>query len=178
MLTLEKPMGTADWLRLHGLYRSAFPPSERKPFGIIRKMYRQGRSDIWCIRQDGEFAGFAATVNGGSLILLDYLAVRAALRGQGIGSGAMELLQVLYAQKGLFVEIESTLCPAANREERIKRKQFYLNGGMEAMGTTARVFGVDMELLGSRCCLDFEQYRSFYRDYYSAWAAEHIGRIP
>jgi hypothetical protein len=141
-------------------------------------MYRQGRSDIWCIRRGGEFVGFAATVNGGDLILLDYLAVDVSLRGQGIGYGAMDLLQSLYAHKGLFVEIESTLHPAINPGERRKRKQFYLNAGMEAMGTTARVFGVDMELLGSRCSLDFAQYRNFYREYYSAWASEHIEMIP
>lgn len=175
---LKKPEGMIAWLRLYRLYRTAFPRAERKPFGIIVKMHRHGRSDVWCISKGGCFAGLASTVNGEGLILLDYLAVMPEVRGQGIGSAAMEALQRIYGQRGLFVEIESTLHPGENPEERAKRKQFYLNAGMEDLHTTARVFGVDMELLGSRCSMDFGKYQGFYREYYSAWAAEHIEEIP
>ena len=48
---------------------------------------------------------------------------------------------------------------------------------MEPMGTEADVFAVRMELLGTRCHLDFESYRNFYRDNYSPWAAEHIKEV-
>ena len=48
---------------------------------------------------------------------------------------------------------------------------------MVELGTEANVFGVDMELLGSRCKLDFEGYRAFYRDHYGPWAAEHINPV-
>jgi hypothetical protein len=34
-----------------------------------------------------------------------------------------------------------------------------------------------MELLGIRCHLNFEEYRAFYRDYYSPWAARHIREV-
>ena len=66
---------------------------------------------------------------------------------------------------------------AENLRERQKRKQFYVNCGMEPMGTEADLFGVRMELLGVRCHLDFESYRSFYRDHYSPWAAEHVKEV-
>lgn len=173
-VTLKKPSGIFHWLKLYRLYLSAFPASERKPFGIIVRMFRQGRSDIWCIQRNGKFAGLATTINGGDLILLDYLAVAEGHRGEGIGSGALLELQRLYGEKGLFVEIESTLEDAPNRAEREKRKHFYLAAGMEELHVTAKLFGVNMELLGSRCTLDFEGYRNFYREYYSEWAAKHI----
>ena len=48
---------------------------------------------------------------------------------------------------------------------------------MVPMGTEADVFGTRMELLGVRCHLDFEDYRSFYREHYSPWAAEHIREV-
>ena len=67
------------------LYRNAFPRSERKPFGIILRMAKEGRADLWTIRHNGRFAGFAATVNAPELILLDYFAVKKSLRGQGVG---------------------------------------------------------------------------------------------
>ena len=68
---------------IFALYRTAFPRAERKPFSVIRKMAKRGRADIWTIRHDGRFAGLAATVNGQENILLDYFAVKSALRGRG-----------------------------------------------------------------------------------------------
>ena len=162
---------------IFALYRAAFPREERKPFSVIRKMARRGRADIWTIRHDGRFAGLAATVNGQENILLDYFAVREALRGRGVGSAALKCLMDHYAQKGFFVEIESTFGPSENPGERQKRKEFYVNCGLIPMDTEADVFGVRMELLGVRCHLDFEQYRNFYRDDYSPWAADHIREV-
>lgn len=176
-IVLQKPRTAGDWLRLYLLYLEAFPPSERKPFAMIRRMYRQGKTDVWCILADGKFAGLAATISGGNLILLDYFAVRKSCRGQGIGLRTMRQLLEMYRQQGFFVEIESTLEDCLDREVRMKRKGFYLDCGLEEMGTEALVFGVRMELLGLGCWLDFESYRNFYRDYYSPWAAEHLEEL-
>ena len=159
------------------LYRRAFPREERKPFSIIVKMARSGRSDLWTIREDGRFAGFAATVNGPDMVLLDYFAVKKSLRGRGVGSGALRRLMEIYRDRGFFVEIESTFEDAPNRAERERRKRFYENCGLLPMGTEADVFGVRMELLGARCHLNLEQYRSFYREHYNPWAAEHIKEV-
>ena len=163
------------WIFL--LYRNAFPRYERKPFSRITSMAKAGRADLWTIREDGDFAGFAATVNAPELVLLDYLAVSKKSRGQGIGTAAVGALMDHYRDRGLFLEIESTFEDAENLRERQKRKQFYVNCGMEPMGTEADLFGVRMELLGVRCHLDFESYRSFYRDHYSPWAAEHVKEV-
>ena len=171
---LEPPRGWLDWLWLRMLYLRAFPPRERKPFHKIREMYQLGRGDVWCIRQEGRLVGFANTINGEGITLLDYLAVKKNCRGQGVGTGAMVALQEAYADRGLFVEIESTREACDNPEERNRRKQFYLKAGMEDFGVEAQVFTVRMELLGSRCRLDFEEYREFYRKYYSQRAAEHL----
>lgn len=159
---------------LYLLYLRAFPPSERKPFGKILRMAREGRTDLWTIRRDGSFAGLAATVNSPEIVLLDYFAVKRSLRGKGVGSAALRELERIYADRGFFVEIESTYENASNQAERESRKRFYEHCGMIPMGTEADVFGIRMELLGVRCHLDIEGYRSFYRDNYSPWAAEHI----
>ena len=159
------------------LYRNAFPRSERKPFSRITSMAKAGRADLWTIRMDGRFAGLAATVNGPDIVLLDYFAVKRSLQGRGVGSSALLQLERAYADWGFFVEIESTLEEADNREQREKRKEFYVNCGMVPMNTEADVFGVRMELLGIRCRLDLAGYRAFYRDHYSPWAAEHIKEV-
>ena len=174
-LTLRAPSSPLDWLRIRLLYRQAFPRYERKPFAIIRRMFREGRTDVWMAFQQGRFAGMAATINGGDAILLDYFAVQRALRGQGVGSVFLQALLEKYAGKGLFVEIE-----AADRDDpdgsKARRKAFYLRNGLEDMHVVAILFGVRMELLGRGCAFDFDGYRAFYHDHYNPWAAQHVVR--
>ena len=115
---MKKPESILEWTKIRVLYLTAFPAAERKPFSIIRKMYRQGKADVWCILRSGKFAGFAATVNGDDLILLDYLAVSREYRGMGVGSKALALLMEAYSGQGVFVEIESTRCAGVEQEKR------------------------------------------------------------
>lgn len=176
-MELRRPDGPVQWLYMFLCYREAFPREERKPFRIIVNMYRQGKSDLWLWQENGQFAGFAATINGNDLVLLDYFAVAKSFRGRGIGTKALAQLQNRYCDRGLFVEIERIYSGADNLAQREKRKQFYRNCGMKELGVDACVFGVEMELLGSRCAMTYEQYRDFYRDNYGKWAAEHITPI-
>ena len=175
-VTLHHPATPADWLRIYLLYRRAFPRSERKPFAVIRRMHREGRTIVWLARTaNGQFAGMAATIEGDDTTLLDYFAVGKRLRGQGYGSAFLQALLTRYTGKGLFVEIE-----AADRDdptgEKARRKVFYLRNGLTELHVLADLFGVRMELLGRGCTLDFDAYRDFYRTHYNAWAAEHVVR--
>jgi len=173
-ILLKKPAGAQRWLQLYRLYMTAFPASERKPVSMILKMYKKGVTDIWCLERDGKFMGLAITINGPHLILLDYFAVSAAHRSEGIGSAALTVLMEHYRDKGFFLEIESTTEDAPNQAQRLRRKAFYLSCGLRELGAKACLFGVNMELLGVRCQLDYDGYKNFYRDNYSQWASDHI----
>ena len=173
-ITLKKPENWGHWRQLYKLYLQAFPRSERKPFWMIRKMYRRGVTDIWCVERGGSFAGLAITINSPSLILLDYLAVCPECRGSGVGTATLTALQRIYSGKGLFLEIESTLIDHPEHLLRLRRKQFYLRSGLQELGTRAMLFGVEMELLGVNCQLDYQGYQNFYREFYNSWAADHI----
>lgn len=176
-IELKNPAGILDWLRLYRLYMTAFPREERKPFALIRKMYKKGTTDIWCLMDNGEFVGLGITINGPDLILLDYFAIEKKKRQQGVGSAALPVLMDYYGDKGFFLEIESTLEAAPNKEQRLRRKAFYLSCGLQELGAQACLFGVNMELLGVRCRLDYDGYKTFYRDNYNSWAADHIAPV-
>lgn len=163
-----------DWLRVRRLYGRAFPASERKPFAMIVRMQRKGRTDVWCFTQDRRFAGFAATINDSDAVLIDYLAVPDGLRGKGVGSRALDELKRQYPGRGLFVEIESAYEHTADTAERLRRKRFYMRNGMQPMNVMADVFGVKMELLTWNCRVDFARYHAFYRDNIGEMAAQHI----
>lgn len=174
MLTYAAPKGMFQWAKLYGLYRKAFPRSERKPFALIRQMHRKGKSDIWYFQRGGKFAGLIITINGDAHILLDYLAVAENRRGTGIGSEILQTMRKHYAGKGVFLEIESVYEDSSNLEERLRRKHFYEKCGMRSMEVFVSLFGVKMELMGFDCRLTYEEYHTFYRDNYNAWAADHI----
>lgn len=169
-----KPNNLIQWLQIRSLYNNAFPAAEKKPFSMIRTMYRKKKTDIWYCELDGRFAGLVITINGPEQILIDYLAICKKSRGKGIGSEILSLMRAQYEGKGIFLEIERVFENADNEEEKIRRKQFYLRNGMQEMHTYVKLFGVEMELLGYECTLDFSQYQSFYRENYNEWAASHI----
>ena len=173
-IILKPPKSWSHWRQLYKLYMRSFPKAERKPFWMIRKMYRRGVTDIWCVEREGKFSGLAITINSPGLILLDYLAVCPECRGSGVGTATLAALQQLYPDQGLFLEIESTLTDAPDLEMRLRRKQFYHRCGLQDLGTRAVLFGVEMELLGIRCQVGYEDYKNFYRDFYNSWASGHI----
>lgn len=173
-INLVRAVGIFRWLRVYLMYLEAFPSYERKPFSIIVRMAKEGRSDVWCCKAGSETVGFATTINSDNLILLDYLAVKKNCRGLGYGRQILSELSLQYPGKGMFVEIESEYEDVPNQEERRKRKQFYISCGYKPMNVMAFVFGTKMELLGNECCISFDEYHTFYMENYSERAAGNI----
>ena len=176
--TLHRIHSPLDWLRVHHLYHRAFPHYERKPFAVIRRMRRAGKTDVWVLRQNGHFAGLAITINGDNLILIDYLAVSEKARGQGVGSAALHALADSYPGCGLFVEIESPFEPGDDQPVRQRRRAFYERCGFAPARTMVSLFGVAMELMCRGFRLSFEEYHHFYCTHYSQWAGQHIKPLP
>jgi len=173
-IQLTKAATVSQWLKIYKLYHSAFPRCERKPFSIIAKMSRLGKTDVWYCTDRGKFVGIAITINGENEILLDYFAMVQKVRGSGYGSAILQALIRQYAPKTLFGEIETVYDDGEDLDVRIRRKQFYLRNGLKEMGVMVYLFGVKMELLTSDRCMTFEEYRNFYKNNYNQWAADHI----
>ena len=176
-MKLREPKGFFEYLRIKKLYKKAFPRCERKPFSIIKRMKSMGKTDIWYFSDEGGFVGFAATINGEREVLIDYLAIDGGVRGRGHGTAALSAMLSHYSPRGVFLEIEIPYEDAENYEERSKRRRFYLNAGLAPMNTYAKLFGVDMELLGVNCHLDYDEYKEFYLENYGRIAYDNITPI-
>lgn len=172
-MKIMKIKGPAQWLRVWRLYRSAFPKDERKPFSMIVSKWKTGETDIWYAEKNGKFAGLAITINGEDLILIDYFAVPGKRRSLGCGSEFLPLVIGQYPEKGIFLEIESTLSENATEQSR-RRKRFYLKCGFRELQVCVKLFGVEMELLGIRCSMDYAGYRDFYGEHLGEYALKHI----
>lgn len=176
-MELREIRSRRDWRDIKRLYKEAFPASEKRPFWMIRRKYHRGEADVLAIENDGEFAGLAITMNGEDMVLLDYFAIRKDRRNGGIGAMALKALQDRYDGRRLFLEIENADNPGEGQEERVRRKRFYLANGMKELGVNVSLFGVDMELLGYECRVDFLEYRELYHSVYGSWASKQVVEI-
>ncbi|MCD7955015.1 MAG: GNAT family N-acetyltransferase [Lachnospiraceae bacterium] len=163
------------------LYQEAFPEQERKPFSLIERKAAMGEMEMLLIREEKKRIGFAIVAYGERLVLLDYFAISPRWRGQGYGSAALELIQGLYSDRPLFLEVEKPLVPETERsgglldgteqaggmdyaaDIRRRRKAFYLRNGMLETGICVELFGVRMELLSTVPGLTFETCEPLYR---------------
>jgi len=176
-MKLRTVVTETEWRMIETLYMAAFPENERKPFQMIREKQRQRVTDVWMIEENNVFSGFAITMNGEDLVLLDYFAICEEKRGQGLGGRSLRALQEQYQGKRFFLEVESLKVSADNMEERRRRKQFYLNNGMKELGVYAKLFGVEFELLGHECEVSFEDYFSLYDSIYGQYASKFLEQL-
>jgi len=150
------PLHEADRPAYRALYEASFPASERKPLDYMLTGEQSTFFDVLVVSTpDHPVAGMVITVTHGGLTMLDYLAVSPDLRGQGLGHVILPLVHRRVKDTGgvFFLEIETPppLCiprdPCDNPDQRIRRKAFYLSGGMVETGVRAFIYGNDMELL-------------------------------
>lgn len=177
-MQLRKIKSPAEWLTLRKLYKKAFPKCEQKPLLMVWLAMRRKKADVWVAEKDGEFAGFAITMNGGDLVLLDYLAINDTMRGSGIGTEVLKALQKKYSGRRFFLEIENVYEAADNLADRIRRKHFYLKNHMQEMKIMVNAFGAELELLTYDCQVRFEDYYELYCSCYGKWAAKNIVKLP
>jgi len=132
-----------------------FPPNELRPFCSIRDLTRAGLYRSFGCYEDG-LAGYAAFAMAaqGPAVLLDYYAVDASRRGQGIGSRFLPGLRGVAERLGagyFMIEVESleTARTPAQAEERARRIHFYKRCGCRETRVYSYLFGVEYQILVS-----------------------------
>ena len=166
--------GSLDKKFILDLYLEAFPPEERKQFSMIERKAAMGSMEILVLREGKRRIGLAIMAFEDDLVLLDYFAIAPEYRGMGYGTDAVLLLRELYSDRQFFLEIEEPVDGAPNRDERLRRKKFYLQNGMKETGIKVLLFGVDMELLCSEPVLMFEKCERLYRELFGPMYTEIV----
>ncbi len=130
------------------LYEASFPAEERKPLdSMLDGAFAHAYEVLVMETPDHPVAGMVITVSHGELVMLDYLAIHPALRGQGLGHAVLPLIRERFPDKHFFLEIEAPAEDCDNPTERIRRKRFYLSAGLSETHIHAHIYGTEMELL-------------------------------
>ena len=124
--------------------------------------------------KDGKFLGIVITILHKDIVLLDYLAVSPACRGQGIGSEILRLLDERYGGKRILLEIEDPEEPCDNPKERRSRKAFYLRNGMTVQDYKVWLFGIKMLILTNQRTVTFDEYHEIFDTVFSPKIGKNV----
>ncbi len=165
-----RPLAPADRPAFDALYEASFPPAERKSMDSMIEGEHADAYDLLVISTpDTSVAGMVITVTHGDLVMLDYLAIHPAMRGQGLGHAVLPLIKKRFSDKHFFLEIEAPTEDCENPVERTRRKAFYLSAGMVETHIRAHIYGTDMELLADAADaphITFEGYADLVAAYF------------
>jgi GNAT superfamily N-acetyltransferase len=112
--------------------------------------------------RNDEFCGFMTTITRADLTLVGYFAMMPALRGQGNGSAALQLMRGMMPQQRIALEIEVLDPQAANYSERVRRRDFYVRNGYRMTSIQYRTYGVPFVVMVNGADISAEEYHQFY----------------
>lgn len=136
---------------------ATFPRAELKPLKAMLRMQAEGRYDVLgYYSEDGALLAYACVCTAAEPVLLDYLAVVASHRGEGLGSrflGALLAATDLYPAIMLEIEAVSDAADEDDHTMRARRQAFYERLGFIRTSTEANVFGEHYWVFDSRAHL-------------------------
>ena len=110
--------------KIRTLYQQAFPKNEQTNLTWLFK------GIIYGYYQEEKLIGFTILCIHHQIVSILYLAVKEEYRNLGYGSMILEDLSKEYVSNRIMLDIEQ-IKECKNKEQRIKRKQFYLRNGFQ-----------------------------------------------
>lgn len=147
-----------SWKEVKEIYLEAFPKSERKPFFTIRHSVKRGKAQLLTAIEDGVLQGFVMVIPYEKLVMVDYLAVSGKIRSRGTGSKIIQEVCRRFSGKKIVLLIEQLDDYAANKEQRIARRKFYLKNGFTSSNLYIAGHSGNMEIMNYGGIVSREEY--------------------
>lgn len=157
---------------MKNLFLTAFPPEERMAYFFLR-LWAKEFVDWWIICLGQTYVGFFYAIKHKDHVYLIFFAIDSAYRRQGIGRVALLKLLEIYKGQNVFIAIEPIDETAANFDERVKRKNFYLNCGFKELHQKMQELSFTYELLGTGERIAPEMYKEIM-DKWLMWPLNKI----
>ncbi len=146
-------LGLSEMRALYGTrMKEDFPPSELRPWRSMETLTQQGNYLCFGAQEGERVLAYAAFARCPGAALLDYYAVDAALRGQGIGQKFLGGLGDKGRDFGVpfvLLEVESVETAQSPQEEETRRRRirFYEHCGCGKSGVYTHLFGVEYQIM-------------------------------
>lgn len=143
------PDDAAGFDAMFALYEAAIEASERKPRAAIAAYLRDPRCRVLVAREGAEIAAFAMLFFPASarFWLLDYMAVDARLRSQGLGAKMFAAASAEAATRGAtpcLIEIDQPGAAVSPGNDPAARASFYARLGCRRLADLAYVLPLDV----------------------------------
>lgn len=134
-----------------GVAKEHFPVAELKPAAMVEKLLQEGAYEGLGFFYGEKLAAYAlfAQVPGRDMLLLDYYAVLAAYRNNGMGSLFLQKMKECYnGREAILLETEKPEAAESKAEYalRLRRNGFYERNGAVLMKICSRVYDVDFDI--------------------------------
>lgn len=136
-----------DLEKIHQLYEESFPEDEKAPFQQLINNIQLSTVQFLSFYNENQLCGFTYLIVENHTVYIFYLVIALELRNQGYGSEIVKIIQNLYNEHTLFLDIELVSKEAFNYLERKRRKSFYLKNGFVSSSCTYHFHNVDYEVL-------------------------------
>lgn len=150
-----------DLERIKNLYMRAFPENEQRPFEEFINDPR-GANHMLAFYEGAEFVGFVVLMESKiDISYLTFFAVEEAFRAKGYGTKILTEVRRLREGRRIICEIELFNPFAKNKEQRRKRRAFYLRNGYKPTTIFFRVKKENFQMLvngGTFTRKDFQQF--------------------
>ena len=141
----------------------AFPPAERIPLAEMFGYAERADAAVWGFFENDQPAGFALTLRNDRCVYISYFAIRADLRGQGLGGEALRLLLRQFPGRQPVLDMEPADPESDNYEQRVRRRDFYLRNGVRETGRFTMLRGIRYAVLCAGAELDAAGFEEIVR---------------
>lgn len=143
------------------LYERAFPANERRPLMPLVEGLK-GRSQVISLWWEDNFSGFLVLLTYKDIVHIIYFATEEKLRGNGIGTRALQKLSEIKNGCRIIADLEAEYPGADNNEQRRKRRCFYLRNGYSVSPVRYNWQGDPYEILISGGNITDEEFWEFW----------------
>ena len=158
-------MAEQDHDRIKQLYYEAFPSDERAPYWLLKRRAKQSKADFFRLADSDVMVDMAYVVTYSDMAYLFYFAVDKSLRGKHYGTRALRAIMEYYKGKRLFLALENWNEQCNNREQRIKRHDFYLKCGLEDLPYKLKEAKVTYSIMGVGGKVEPDEYKRLIGNY-------------
>ena len=146
---------------LESVNEEALPENERVALSDLLASGIDGNLELTGIYLKDEPVGFCAARNYKGILYLAFLAVRADLRGKGIGSAALKKIIGSHPKQKVIVEFEALRDGTDENDLRVRRKRFYLRNGFYETFCCSAYHETEFEIGCSDPLFDLAEYGEF-----------------
>ena len=151
--------------QLKELYFRSFPKEERVPWFFMNAKSRKDGANLYGVYDGDIFVGLVHEVYFRDITYVFFLAVSPKLRGKGYGGAVLEEIKRKNEGRRVILNIETLDEECDNREERVRRKNFYLKNGFNEAGYKTRENNVLYEMLYYGGIVSEEEYSALIEKY-------------